>query len=149
MLLALALLLAQTAGDQADQEVVITSDKRAEAEKARRFVERVSEPLAGDVPLARYSDPVCVGSAGLPPVAAQAVVDRVSEVALSVGLRVGEPGCAPNLMVAFVEDSRAELRGSPAGRAPGLKWRRAAAMATGQAIPPTIRPSCGSQPPRA
>lgn len=110
MLLALALILSQTAPVSADQEVVITSDTRDEAVKARRFVDRLSEPLVGDVPLARFTDPVCVGSTGIPTAAAQAVVDRVSEVAASVGLRVGEPGCAPNLIVAFVEDSRAAVR---------------------------------------
>lgn len=110
MLLALALSLAQAAGAQRDQEVVITSQERDAAAKARRFVERVSEPLAGDVPLARFSDPVCVGSAGLPAAAGQAVVERVSEIALSLGLRVGDVGCAPNLIVAFVKDSRAAVR---------------------------------------
>ena len=110
MLLALALILSQTAPAPGDQEVVITSDMRDEAARARRFVNQISEPLARDVPLARFSDPGCVGSTGIPKAAAQAVVDRISEVAASVRLRVAEPGRAPNLIVAFVEDSRAAVR---------------------------------------
>ncbi|MBB5711985.1 hypothetical protein [Sphingomonas xinjiangensis] len=110
MLLALAMFLTPPAQAAAHQEVVITSDTRDQAAKARHYVERISEPLMGDAPLARFTDPVCVGSAGLPRAAGQAVVDRVSEVAASIGLRVGETGCAPNLIVAFVEDSRAAVR---------------------------------------
>jgi hypothetical protein len=37
-------------------------------------------------------------------------VDRVSEVALSVGLRIGAPGCTPNILILFVVDGRAEIR---------------------------------------
>ncbi|WP_404338701.1 hypothetical protein AB2M62_06660 [Sphingomonas sp. MMS12-HWE2-04] len=114
MLLALSLLLAQSVPAQAvpaqDPDIVVTSQAPARAAKARRYIERISLPDPDNRPLARFTDPICVGSGGLPAAAGQAVVDRVSEIAASVGLEVAAPGCAPNLLVLFVEDSRAAVR---------------------------------------
>ncbi|MBO9723357.1 MAG: hypothetical protein J7530_03160 [Novosphingobium sp.] len=106
-LFALALLQAGAGG--IDPGITVTPD--ATLESAEQFVNRI-EPVSqtNDEPLARYTDPVCVGSAGLPADAAQVIVDRISEVAASVGLRTGAPGCAPNLMVVFDTDTPAAVQ---------------------------------------
>ncbi len=54
---------------------------------------------------ARWREPVCVGVANLAQPYAQAVVDRVSQVALEIGLDVGEPGCRAGIMIFFAVDA--------------------------------------------
>lgn len=120
MMLWLAMSLFQAIESPRGQEIVVTK-ALDEAASARRFIDRISPPLTGTAPLARFSDTVCVGSAGLPVAAGQTVVDRVSEIAASVGLRVAEPGCAPNVLVLFVEDSRASVRRLASAGSPGIK----------------------------
>jgi hypothetical protein len=110
-----ALALLQAGAGDVDPAITVTPD--ASRETAEQFVNRI-EPVSqpNDEPLARYTDPVCVGSAGLPAEAAQVIVDRVSEVAASVGLRTGAPGCAPNLMVVFDMDTTAAVQRLSQGR---------------------------------
>ncbi|WP_334183721.1 hypothetical protein [Novosphingobium sp.] len=110
-----ALALLQAGAGDVDPAITVTPD--ASRETAEQFVNRI-EPVSqpNDEPLARYTDPVCVGSAGLPAEAAQVIVDRVSEVAASVGLRTGAPGCAPNLMVVFDRDTTAAVQRLSQGR---------------------------------
>lgn len=110
MLFVLSVLLAQAGVAPGPQEIIVSAEAPEEAERARRFVERVSPPTPRDRPPARFTDPICVGSSGLPSAAGQVIVDRVSEIALSIGLRIGAPGCAPNVLVLFVVDGRAEVR---------------------------------------
>jgi len=75
-------------------------------ERARAFVDQVAYvPAASDRPLARWNDRICVGAVGLAAAEAQALVDRISARALSVGLRPGEPGCQANIMVIYAPDS--------------------------------------------
>lgn len=54
---------------------------------------------------ARWRQPLCVGVANLAQPYAQAVVDRVSEVALDIGLDVAEPGCRASVMIFFAVDA--------------------------------------------
>lgn len=110
MLLALSALLMQADIASNRQEIIVSTQAPKPAERVRQFIERVSPSVRRDQPPARFADPICVGSGGLPPAAGQAIVDRVSEIALSVGLRIGAPGCAPNILVLFVADGRAEVR---------------------------------------
>lgn len=110
MLLVLSALLLQAGAVASPQEVIVSAEAPGKAERARRFVERVAPATPQDRPPARFTDPICVGSSGLPPAAGQAIVDGVSEIALSVGLRIGAPGCTPNVLVLFVEDGRAAVR---------------------------------------
>lgn len=86
-------------------EDIVVSGRSAE-HVARRYVENVLPVMSFDTPLARFSDPVCVGVAGLPAEANRVVADRVGEIARSVKLRVDDQGCRPNLFVLFVPDGK-------------------------------------------
>ena len=55
---------------------------------------------------ARWQDRVCVGVHNLERTAAQYVVDRISALALEVGLMPGEPGCNPDVIVIFTADGK-------------------------------------------
>ncbi|RZJ45690.1 MAG: hypothetical protein EON87_06875 [Brevundimonas sp.] len=57
--------------------------------------------------LARWAGRVCVGAVNIRPDIAQAVIDRVSELALDLHLRIGDPGCTPNVVVIFTENAPA------------------------------------------
>lgn len=77
----------------------------------RSFVEQVAlEPRSDERPLARWEDDVCVGAVGLSPQDAQALVDRISVRARSVGLDPGAPGCRANVMVIYAPDADALTR---------------------------------------
>lgn len=55
---------------------------------------------------ARWDRNVCVGVHNLEPGAAQYVVDRISKLALEVGLEPGEPGCDPQVNIVFATDAK-------------------------------------------
>jgi len=88
---------------QDEEEVVITGTRLRDA--VRDFVGAVTVETGGDDQVARWDGRVCPGVIGMAPTQAQAVVDRVAMHALDLGLQVGEPGCAANLLVIFTRDS--------------------------------------------
>ncbi|MBB5661490.1 hypothetical protein [Brevundimonas halotolerans] len=77
-------------------------------EQVETFVDDVTAPATGWGP-ARWDERsgICVGVVNLRPDAAQAMADLVSEVALDLGLTVGEPGCSPNILVIATDDAPA------------------------------------------
>jgi hypothetical protein len=54
---------------------------------------------------ARWQRSVCVGVHNLENTAAQYLVDRISLLAMEVGLEPGEPGCTPQVMIIFTTDA--------------------------------------------
>ena len=55
---------------------------------------------------ARWHRSVCVGVHNLENSAAQYIADRVSNLALDVGLEPGEPGCQPDVNIVFAANAR-------------------------------------------
>lgn len=84
-------------------EVEVTG--RPTAEAVRDFVGRIAAPAQGRG-LAQWRNRMCPGVANLSREAAQAIVDRITDVANDLGVETGEPGCEPNLVVIFTEDGR-------------------------------------------
>ncbi|MES2861451.1 MAG: hypothetical protein V4701_08265 [Pseudomonadota bacterium] len=78
------------------------SDATLEA-RVDRFVDQISAP-AGDYGPARWHRDVCVGAINFQPVAARAIVDRISEVALQLGLDPEDPGCEPQVLIIATND---------------------------------------------
>jgi len=80
-------------------------------EQVATFVDSVTAPPPGRGP-ARWHDlaGVCVGVVNLRRDAAQAMADRVSEVAVMLDLPVGEPGCSPNVVIIATDDAPALAR---------------------------------------
>ncbi|MEZ5997136.1 MAG: hypothetical protein R3B98_00385 [Hyphomonas sp.] len=85
-------------------------------DKAQKFIEDVVVAKRSDEQLARWADRVCLTVSGLKPEQAQYVIDQISARAIQVGLRPGEPGCEPDVMI-FVTDD-------PKGLANGLFEKR-------------------------
>jgi hypothetical protein len=71
-------------------------------------VDTVTAPPPGRGP-ARWSERsgICVGVVNLAPALAQNIADRVSDIADSMGVPVGEPGCRSNVTVIATDDPRA------------------------------------------
>jgi len=86
------------------EDIIVEGLRLQEASKA--FVESVGAAPRG-TSLATWTRTVCVGVTGLPTNHAQYLIDRVSALALELGLEVGEPGCKPNVIVLAAEDGRA------------------------------------------
>ena len=73
-------------------------------EMVREFVGEVSE--AGQLDqLGRWDRTICPGVAGMRQHYAQVLIDRIAQIALTVGLQVGEPGCSPNVLIYVTENS--------------------------------------------
>lgn len=70
------------------------------------FVGEVAEPNPNRS-LARWRGNFCVGVANLKGEAAQYLVDRISTVGEDLGLRKGEPGCRPNLLIVATDEASA------------------------------------------
>ena len=75
-------------------------------DEAEAFVDAVAAPAVRRG-LARWGGRVCIGVANLQPELSQAVVDHISRVALEQGLRIGDPGCSPNVVIIFTTDAPA------------------------------------------
>lgn len=107
-----ALLLATAPQEQAPSsqlDDVVVAGRRAEA-LAREFVAGVAAPT-NRRGLARWNTPLCVGVANLRADAAQAIVDRISDVADSLGVQIGAPGCRANALIVATDDGAALARG--------------------------------------
>jgi len=103
--------LEAAAPDQPTDEVIVRgrrmSDVRAELQKyVNDFVLQVARPPLG-AGYARWDGKVCIGVTNLKEDAAQYLVDRMSRVASDVGLKPGEPGCVPQVIVIFTTDGKA------------------------------------------
>jgi hypothetical protein len=70
------------------------------------FVNEVAAPNSGRG-IARWDRTICVGVANLRGDAAHYIVDRVSTVAEDLGLKPGQPGCQPNLLIVATDDGNA------------------------------------------
>ncbi|MGH6978281.1 MAG: hypothetical protein ACRED4_03160 [Brevundimonas sp.] len=84
-------------------EVVVVGTRQGEA--AQRFVDEVSAPIDGRK-LATWQGAVCVGASGLEADISQALADRVSDWAYSLGVRIHKPGCRPNIFVLVTDDAK-------------------------------------------
>ncbi|KQT31930.1 hypothetical protein ASG29_08630 [Sphingomonas sp. Leaf412] len=106
----LLLLALQATSPAAGDDIVVTARMQRAREVVGRQVDAVLPPLRFDQPLARFTAPVCPGVTGLSRASAQAVVDRIGVVADETGLRVGAPGCDPNLVVIVTADGPGTVR---------------------------------------
>jgi hypothetical protein len=101
---------AVTADGQVLEEVVVRGRRMSEVRDELRveigkFIGEVTVTFGGRG-FARWDRSVCIGVHNLETTAAQYIVDRISMLALDVGLRPGEPGCTPDAIIIFTTDGR-------------------------------------------
>jgi len=90
--------------DAATRLADVVVERRDLRQQTESFVEGLAAP-AHRRGLARWGGRVCVGVVNIRPEIAQALADRVSELALDLNLRTGGPGCTPNVVVIFTDDA--------------------------------------------
>lgn len=110
--LALALSLAPAAAqdEAASDPIVVTGDREREEQVVTQMARAVTVEPPVDKPVARFAEPVCFGAFGVKRGPGATFVDRMSANAREAGIRVGEAGCSPNVLVGFVNDSAADIR---------------------------------------
>jgi hypothetical protein len=96
---------ASSSDEPTDLGDVVVEGRRLQ-DMTEDFVREVGQPARGRG-LARWKDGVCVGVANLQPEMAQYIVDRVSTVAQDLGLKPGEPGCNPSVLIVAAADGNA------------------------------------------
>lgn len=89
--------------DPVQLEDVVVSGRTLET-LIRDFVVEVGEPNRRRG-LARWNDRICVGVANLEGEAARYLADRISTVAMDLGLTPGAPGCTPNILIVATDDA--------------------------------------------
>ncbi len=86
----------------AQLEDVVVESRRLD-ELVSDFVSEAAVPARGRG-LARWRGNICPGIVNLQSEAAQYIADRLSQVALDLGLIPGEPGCRANIIIVFTVD---------------------------------------------
>ena len=99
------------AADEPTDEVIVRGRRMSDVQNELRlyvnkFVLEVTKTASGRG-FARWQDGVCVSVSNLQPDAAQYLVDHISRVAADVGIKPGEPGCNPQVIVMFTTDGKA------------------------------------------
>jgi len=92
------------------EEVVVRGRRMSEIDdELRIFIKDFIGEVVRTPPgrgYARWNRRVCIGVSNLSSDAAQYIVDRISLLAVDVGLDIGEPGCNPNVIVIFATDAK-------------------------------------------
>ncbi|MCU6455837.1 hypothetical protein LPN01_17290 [Sphingomonas sp. A2-49] len=99
--------------------IVVEGKALADAAKVRALARAITPRLGFDQPLARFTDPVCFATAGLPRPMLQAIGARMADDAAQAGIELAGERCQPNVLVIFVDDGLVELK-SLLKRRPGL-----------------------------
>lgn len=94
----------QTPSTTTLDDVVV--EGRSLRDQVSRFIDDVLTPPVRRGP-ARWRRTVCVGVLNMQRDAAQALADRISTLAMDIGLEAGEPGCRPDILVIATSDGRA------------------------------------------
>ena len=93
-----------------DEEVIVRGQRLSEIEfdlrlYIRNFVNEVAAP-ARSRGYARWQRNVCIGVYNLQRTISQYIVDRISSLALNLGLEPGEPGCEAQVQIIFSTDGK-------------------------------------------
>ncbi|MCC2976267.1 hypothetical protein LK533_06210 [Sphingomonas sp. PL-96] len=100
---------AQASNEQA-RDIVVEAPRTGERAALWNQVRTVTGRSVSNDPIARFQDPVCLGSLGLGRDVTGAILDRMIEVAEESGIRTAGNPCDPNVLVLFVDHSREEMR---------------------------------------
>lgn len=95
--------------EQAVQLPDVVVDARSLEDMVADFVAEAAAPAAGRG-LARWQGRVCAGVVNLRAEAAQAIVDRISEIMLPLGLGPERPGCRAEVIIIFTTDGQGLAR---------------------------------------
>lgn len=82
-------------------EVVVTATR---PQTIAEFVAKFAAPTGPEGRLARWNGTICPGVVGLNQKYAEYLNDKLAATAQAVGLKVGEPGCSPDILIVVTAD---------------------------------------------
>jgi hypothetical protein len=92
------------------EEVVVRGQRMSEIDdELKIYIQEFIGEVVSTPPgrgYARWNRRVCIGVHNLQNDAAHYIVDRISLLAVEVGLEVGEPGCTPDVIIIFATEAR-------------------------------------------
>jgi hypothetical protein len=116
-LLPALMLAAAPAPAPAEEQIEVAAQRltRAQIRASAQLYARAGLPPNPDYgQFARWQAPICASVRGIPdPAVTALVLKRINAVVAETGLKPAEPGCKPNLTIAFTDDARglvAEVR---------------------------------------
>ena len=89
--------------------IVVEADRPYSAEEVKSLARKIGSKIDLLRPFPRFKAPLCLDVAGLKDEYRDGFVRRVTENARIAGLTIAKPGCRPNAMIMFAEDSRKQL----------------------------------------
>ncbi len=107
---------AQSRPEPSDEAIIVVGRDLPDIVKLRKLTREITPIQSADQPIARFADPICVITSGLPKPYLLQVADRMLADATEAGIRLAGEQCKPNIAVFFVDDSRAELVRLQSGR---------------------------------
>lgn len=90
-------------------EILVTAPPPPDEKQVRRLVRAITPNVARENPMARFTEPVCFATAGLPRATLIQLSNRMVRTAQAAGIRLGGEKCRANVLVMFVDDGRAEV----------------------------------------
>ena len=103
LLLSAAALAQQSPPPSPDQAIVVTGT-RTTSKAIARYVDSITAPVGDQI--ARFRDPICPASFGLPAPYNRVIEQRIREDAMNVGLRVAGEGCDANVVLIVADEPR-------------------------------------------
>lgn len=96
---------------QADDpgSIVVVGDRIDKADAAAQQGDLVTLRPPIDSPLPRRYAPICVKLFGIDPAYGALIAQQIARNAKAVGRPVAKPGCQPNVWIAFLSDSKAQV----------------------------------------
>ena len=107
--LALVSPLFAQANDRGENPDVVIEGTREPEQQVEAMTRAIIRPQRGDLPMARFYAPICIGVVGMQADYARTLIARMQETARLVRLPVGGEGCTVNVLVAFVHDGAENL----------------------------------------
>lgn len=90
-------------------EILVTAPPPPDEKQVRRLVRAITPNVARENPMARFTEPVCFATAGLPRATLIPLSNRMVRTAQAAGIRLGGEKCRANVLVMFVDDGKAEV----------------------------------------
>ncbi|WP_312487872.1 hypothetical protein [Sphingomonas sp.] len=100
---------AQTAAQAGGDQVVVTARPTPQRREVRKQIDAAIGPIRSDMPMMRFREPVCIGTAGLPSAAGEEILRRMMAVVDWLGVPMAPDGCRPNILILFADDPQAQL----------------------------------------
>lgn len=89
--------------------IVVTAKRAEQADVAAEQGKSITLKPSADAPLARHYAPICIKIFGIDPQFGEVIAEQVYRNVRTLKLQAGQSGCAPNVWIGFVSDSKHQV----------------------------------------